>query len=365
MRSSFLLSEKNRVRTNMIVPVLVMSDIQFHSYKAHSRLVNGVNSRLLYQIEAWKKAVSIGVKHGCRLLLIPGDIFEVRGVIKPSVFNRVTELVIDALGKGFDIGVIPGNHDMEHLDAGESAIDSWDYLRSGSAVNATLCKVFKTAGVYALGGHRILGIPYVHDIEAFKAVFLELSAAEAPDITIIHQGIDNFNSDGAYPSTGLTAEWLEEHNSGITLCGHYHRPGLSRGGRVINVGALVQHRFSDEGSDRGCWVLHGGQVEFISIDSPRFVTIAAPGPVGPNCRGAIVRIRANQQKAADKLRKEAEATGALSVVVEIEKEFKPAHEKTVAISSPREMIGEYLDIVEKYKPYKEEIMELFGRICVH
>jgi hypothetical protein len=108
-------------------------------------------------------------------------------------------------------------------------------------------------------------------------------------------------------------------------------------------------------------------VEFISIDSPRFVTIAAPGPIEPNCRGAIVRIRirGNQQKVADELRKEAEAAGALSVVVEIEKEFKPAHEKTVAISSPREMIGEYLDIVEKYKPYKEEIMELFGRICVH
>ncbi len=358
----------------MSVPILILSDIQFHSYKAHSKIIDGVNSRLLQQMEAWRAAVRVGMEHGCGLMLIPGDVFEVRGSIKPSVFNRVTALVMDALSRGLSIAVIPGNHDMEHLDAGVSAVDSWDYLKAGSGDGAAVCRVFKVPGAWEAGGRKVLGIPYMNDVEAFKEVFARLSAAEKPDITMIHQGIDNFNWNGMYPFEGLTAEWLEENNPGIILSGHYHRPGRSTGGRVINVGALVQHRFSDEGSERGCWVLEDDDIRFFPIAGPRFITIAGSDHrigsdrigsdrIGSEYAGAFVRIRSKQAGEAEQLRKKAEAAGAVSVVVEIEKEFTTAHEKTITITSPRDMIREYLDMMPKYKPHKEDILELFNRIC--
>jgi len=345
-------------------PVLVVSDIQFHTYKAHSKLIDGVNSRLLDQINAWRQAVAVGLQEGCRLFLIPGDVFEVRGNIKPSVFNRVTALLMETMAQGFDVGIIAGNHDMEHFEAGESAIDSWSYLRTGSGADFKECTVFKRPGLHELGGYKVLGIPYIHDTDTFRETFKRLSELTLPEITMIHQGVDNFNSDGAYPVTGLTAEWLEAHNPGIILCGHYHRPGLSQGGRVVNVGALVQHRFSDEGSDRGCWIVSEESKRFVKIESPLFVTVNSRTHIGPDCRGAFVRIRATSSKEAETLRKQAEEEGALSVVVEIEKEFKTAHDKTISMTSPRKMLAEYLEMIEKYKDRKTKIIDLFDRVCL-
>jgi len=87
---------------------------------------------------------------------------------------------------------------------------------------------------------------------------------------MIHQGIDNFDPTGVL-KTGLTAKWLEDHSQALILCGHYHN--MMQAGRVINVGALVQHRASDEGQQRGCWVIGNAKdvasATFHSIEGPR------------------------------------------------------------------------------------------------
>jgi DNA repair exonuclease SbcCD nuclease subunit len=344
-------------------PVLVVSDIHFHAFKQHSKLIDGVNSRLLDQIRAWRQAVELGQARGCSLMLIAGDVFEVRGSIKPSVFNRVTSLVMETLARGFDIGVVPGNHDMESFGAGESATDSWDYLKD--SLSSRRCKVFKAPELVRMGGYKILGIPYCHDVKDFKETFGRLGRTLSPDITVIHQGLDNFNTDSSYPATGITAEWLEENNPGVILSGHYHNPGRSVGGRVINVGGLVQHRFSDEGRARGCWIISENSFEFITLDSPRFITIDASQTRRrlDDLYGNFVRIRAGKPGEAEDLRRRVEAAGALSVVVEIEREFKSAHERTVSLGAPREMLSEYLDIADRYKNRKDAILSLFDRIC--
>lgn len=345
-------------------PVLVVSDIHFHTYKAHSKLIDGVNSRLLQQIAAWKQAVALGLEHGCGLMLVCGDVFEVRGNIRPTVFNPVSALIVEALSSGLSIAVIPGNHDMENLGVGESSVDSWRYLRGSHRGRRKRCLVFREPSLHRIGGRKILGIPYMHDPSEFKETFASLSARFKPDITMIHQGVDNFNRNGEYPATGITAEWLEANNPGLTVVGHYHRPGMSESGRVLNAGALTQHRFSDEGSERGCWVLDGSKAQFIPIEGPKFITLGKDVPTGPECHGAFVRIRSKTQKDAESIRKKVEAAGALSVSVQIEREFKTSHEKTIAISTPRTMMSEYLDLVEKYHGRKDAIMDLFDKVCL-
>ncbi len=160
------------------------------------------------------------------------------------------------------------------------------------------------------------------------------------------------------------AKWLEENCHGLIVCGHYHAPGQT--GRVINVGALVQHNFGDEGSERGFWVLEdstgGAKSNFLRSTHPEFVTWN--GKTRPDPKGNFVRVKARNLKEADKQRQKATDLGALSVVVEIEKEFKTAHEKTIELSTPRKMLIDYLEIVDKHDHRKEAIIDLFDRVCL-
>lgn len=346
-------------------PILVISDVQFHNFKQHSTTVGGVNSRLLQQIGAWEDAIEIGLGAGCKMLVIPGDVFEIRGQIKPSVFNRVTQLIFEALHKGLDVVSIPGNHDMEHFEAGESAIDTWDllYVERFGGTPQRDSAVVREPRVIVMGGYRIAGIPYIHNVEKFKEVFKEIGGQE-PEITLIHQGVDDFDNTGTL-TTGLTAKWLEDHCPGRIICGHYHFP--MNKGRVLNPGALVQHRFSDEGSARGCWVVYDSldEPEFHRIKSPEFVTWRDHGATHlPKAENNFVRVITKSVREGEKIRKTAMDAGALSVIVQVEKEFKTAHEKTVAMGKPREMLGEYLDLEAKFNPHKAAILGLFDKVCL-
>ena len=344
-------------------PILTISDIQFHAYKQYSRLVGGRNSRLLDIQGAWEYAIDAAVSNDCGVILIPGDVFEIRGALKPSVFNQVTALMQDAIDRGFEIVAIPGNHDMEHYEGGDTAIDTWSFL-SPNITMENRCTVLKSADIIERGGYRIAGIPYIHDIEKFKKTFLDISESD-PDVTMIHQGVDDFDATGIL-KTGITAQWLADNNQGIILCGHYH--DAKRLGRVVNVGALVQHRHSDEGQERGAWVIPNVQdpdkIEFYPIQGPRFITVDSKAAINGNCKDSFVRVKAKNMKEAEKLKKLAADAGALGVSVQIEREFVTAHDKTVQLSTPRNMLGEYLDIVPKFGPKKAEILNLFDKVCL-
>lgn len=338
---------------------LAISDIHFHSFKQHSELVGGLNSRFIKQMEAFAMAIELAKARECRAILIPGDLFEVRGSIKPSIFNRVTLIIKKAIQEGLDVVLIPGNHDMEHFNHGDTSIDSWRNLAPNPVTGSRCCVIQKPGGVI-IADTVIVGIPYTHNVEEFKATFASMGDYH---IILIHQGIDDF-SEGTYPPSGLSVEWLNQHQKGIVLCGHYHNKGIAPG--VVNVGALMQHRASDEGQERGAWVIDTDDLEapeFIPVKSPEFVTVEHGFKAWKRVVGNFVRVRATSSKEADKLREKAIEHGAGSVVVQIEKEFKTAHEAAIAISKPRMMLQEFLAMSNKYKSKADKIMTLFDRVC--
>lgn len=345
-------------------PILAISDPQFHSYKAHSKVVGGANSRLVEIQTAWERAIEIGKRFDCGLIAVPGDVFEVRGALKPSVFNHVTQDIAATLEAGFDMVAIPGNHDMEHYVAGDSAIDTWSLLR-GNPSKGSRCEIITKPGVVEIAGYKVLGIPYINDTARFKDVFRQLNQEGDPDVILIHQGIDDFDPTGSI-TTGLSVKWLEEESKALILAGHYHN--VMRSGRVINVGALVQHRASDEGQRRGCWVIedveHPGDAVFHPIDGPRFLTVTGKNGINGGCKDAFVVVKAKSIKDGEKLKKLAEDAGAASVTVQVEKVFVPAHTQTIQISTPHKMLGDYLDIAPHMTPHKGDIMNLFQKVCI-
>ena len=339
--------------------ILLLGDPQFHNYKAHSTLIEGVNSRLLNIEQAWQDAIEQGVKSGCDLALVCGDIFEVRGSIRPSVYNRVFGLM-QYMASQMRVVMIAGNHDMEHYRGGDTAIDAFGAIHGITVLKPPYGHEFR-------GGTRIFGIPYVHRIDEFKAIYEKLCSDERPDIIMIHQGIDDFDLTGHIPETGVTVEYLNEHKpeDAWVFSGHYHTHKVD--GRIVMVGAPVQHMFSDEGQLRGYMIFdpEADRVRFHELSAPEFVTITSKKQL-PAAKGNFVRIQAKRLADANRLAAGAKDAGALSVVARVEKTFATAHEKTIKVSSNvRKMLTDYIEIMgDRYDGRGPAILKKFEEICL-
>jgi len=332
--------------------ILITSDWHFNNYKAHSRLIDGVNSRLLDLINAFKESVKIGKENGCEAHFICGDIFHVRGNIKPSVYNTVADLFA-TMAKELPIYMISGNHDLEDF---KSTIGDAIYTL-GKLDNVHLINYERVN----LGGLTIAGVPYIHNIEKFKA---EAQNFRDVDILLIHEGIDDLRTKEGIPETHLTKEFFKDFNFVIT--GHYHNPNFIDG--ILQAGSPIQLSFGEEGQDKGCWVLDTDnyKVRFYKLHYPEFITIT-PASLKDikeeQCNGKIVRITAKDNKKLEKYVERALELGAISVKGVFEKEYKHTYSKTIKITTPEQMIAEYIDITGKYKDIKDDILNVFAEIC--
>jgi len=270
------------------------------------------------------------------------------------VHHRLTEM-----SKVCPVILSIGNHDMEDSTLGASSIDTFDAI----------------PGVYVMGGTagysmleirdmRILGVQYFHKTEDFKRAF-EAGLAEYPnpDVVMMHQGIDDFNGTGM-PDTKLTCEYIKSKTDAWVLCGHYHFP--NRNGKIINVGAPLQHTFGDEGSERGCWTIDtDGGAKFYPLNvTPKFKTIRDKGDI-KDVAGCFVRIIAKTLRSANALQKAAEDAGALFSKAVIDKEYTTAHAATVkATSDPKMMIGDFCKLVPRLEPHTDKIVAMWERVCL-
>lgn len=342
-------------------PYLVISDLHAHNYKDHSTILpDGRNSRLVDILRCLGQALELAKARGCRFVLVTGDIFHTRGAVRPSVVLDVRKALMKFIEAGMSVFVIPGNHDLENYRHGASSTDmignysdGWNELFVAPAGEATLRE---------FAGHGIMLVPYIHDIDEFKKEFESGVKKWKPSIVAMHQGIDDFAGEG-YGETTITAKYLEAHTAAHVFSGHYHTPG--RYHNVVSVGAPLHHTFGDEGDKRGCWtVSEEGVIEFHQLRFPKFVTIRDGDD--PVCGvGNIARIVTGSAKSAEKVTAALKSMGAVSIVARIEKEYKTAHEKGIALATPEKMLADYIDIkggtlAEK----KDELLLAFRNICL-
>ncbi len=342
--------------------VLLISDLHFHNYKAHSEVVDGINSRLLDIAGAVKAAFKIAQENGCSLCIIAGDIFHVRGSIRPSTLTFVAGL-FEELAAEIPILIIPGNHDMEEYSGGATAIDTLCYIDGIDVITEAVAFDIKS-------DLKIIAIPYVHNIKDFEDTFKELSAKWATEdtVTIMHQGIDldgapSFLSDG-----GVSAGWLESVNPGSIFSGHYHDPTTDVDARAINIGAPCQLTFGDVGCERGCYIFDSKtkKKQFFSLleFAPKFIDVSADTKKMDNVTGNFIRIHSASKAEASKIHAKIKKAGAKSWTVVLEKEFKTAHEVAISVDKPARMLVDYIDLQEKYKPFKTEILKLYNEVCI-
>lgn len=312
--------------------IAILSDPHFHNYKQHSSLIGGVNSRLLDISKAVEEAFRMASDLGCKHMLIPGDIFHVRGTIKTGVLSHVLKLFNGPIAwYGMEILMIPGNHDMEDFNGGPHALEPLSFI-SG-------CYIGNGAGG-SFADRLVVAIPYQPTTALFESEYERLDAHKA-DLVMIHQGIDEARPTLNMPETGISAAQFKQ----TVVAGHYHLPKLM--GNVLSVGAPIQHSFGDEGQDRGFWVLDGDEFEFHKLTYPEFLTIPIDKIRDVDISNKIVKIKMNDERQLDDIK--SLLTDTYSYCVEVEKKFVSRHEEQIKISSPIEMLSQYIRVTGKYQ----------------
>lgn len=338
---------------------LLVSDLHIHNYKNHAKWVDGVNSRMLDCLNALDAAFEIGKEQGCNAAIIAGDIFHVRGYIRPSVFAKVYDR-ITKYSQMMPVFMVSGNHDLESFSAAESAL-----YALGGVKGCYGSHILDGSTHTNLQGDLMAGIPYTHDIGEFKE---KLYANKGANVIICHQGVDEFRPTANIPETSLTVDAFEGV-ADLIVCGHYHIPKKRIVGMntVISPGAPLQHHFGDEGQERGCWVVSNEGAEFFALHcTPKFKTYTMHDAVQPNSQGEfgghIIRLRGDDSYQLNQIKQTILDYGAHDVVVDLDKEFTTTHEKQLTIGSARSMLVEYIDMMDKYKSHKQELLNEFDKL---
>jgi DNA repair exonuclease SbcCD nuclease subunit len=343
-------------------PLIAISDIHYHPYKAHSHIMpNGMNSRLHQILETVDTIIDKAVEIDAEAILIAGDLFHVRGQVKPSVLNTVVKQICRAIFEGISVVIIPGNHDMEDWLGENTAVDFLSEI-ADTDPDVGGCYVLKDCPVH-IGEWSIYGIPYCSKTDDFLKKFNHAKKGNY-DVIMIHQGIDTFKPNEGIPDSGITAKDLDCKS--WVIAGHYHNPFISN--KVIQCGAPIHHNFGDAGRDSGYWVIKNEEeAEFHKLDNLRFAyfceeAIPHVDEYGglDNC---IVKVQADSMAKAKELKEWVEKNYKPEVVLlDIQKEFKKSRKKTIKMSTPEKMIQEYIKSDKELKPHLKELLRVYSEL---
>ena len=354
----------------------VFSDVHCHNYKEHSTIDEGVNSRLKICVNSIKRVGADCYERGIKTAFMCGDMFHVRGQIRPSVLNEVVDaLKFVTKSCGVDLYMIPGNHDLENYREGGSSIDALDLIDGVTVIKEPDVIYTREENL------MVLGIPYMHGAEQFKDCYENMLAMHpAVDVVLMHQYIDDFIP-SVIGKTGISACWLASKikNGGVVFSGHYHERNYAVTGDnvVFNVGALLPQKFGDSGSYGHVilqYALGDGFVDVpptvVETIAPKFITInATPSKTDKSISGNYIRIITDTPVKAEKIKERCLELGAYSVVAQIIRpEYMAKEDKrpVISISSTESMIKEYLRSESCIVPVdvRSKVYDLFQKICV-
>jgi len=263
-----------------VAGIVVASDTHFSNRKQFGKTVTtpvwkGCNSRFHYIGYAFQLAFQYALKHDCEAIVVPGDIFHERGLLKVPVYNAVYE-IFDLISNQSKVKLIimPGNHDMVDVRAMYGA----EGLHSLFAMNAMTIVADRPSHI-PLDDFDLYMVPFSPDpkevVSNAKTIFRAQNNQLRPAILFLHHSIT-----GA--ETG-PSNWKMPHELNpddlklgfdLVISGHYHKHQVLPND-IIYAGALLQHDFGERNYTPG-WlhVLPDGtwsQIE--NTVSPRFMEI--------------------------------------------------------------------------------------------
>ena len=282
-------------------PYGIISDVHLHNWSAYSGSTSrGLNSRLQEILNEISRAANTVLGAGGKDLIITGDLFHTRGVIKPSVFNPALELFKKLIEMGLKIHTFDGNHDME-----------------AKVVDEMQSSLY---GLASLDGFNIFYEPTVVDN---KFLFVPYTENYQEVLELATKGTKLFTNLTLFCHVGMSG--VLPGNLGHTLhpadfdtldlkyvfSGHFHNH-VSFNSRIYSVGALTHQTWGDVGSLAGFVIVREDEVKHYETKAPKFVDFGPDAPLAGN----YVRIRDLEltQNEADDLVALIKGEGALAVL---------------------------------------------------
>ena len=288
----------------------LLSDLHFHDWSQFSGVTeSGVNKRLSIIKREVTRAVTTLRAAGGDQMLIAGDIFHVRGKIKPSVMNPVLELFEGITAAGIDVTAIPGNHDLENVESDGLG----NAIRALEGVGVAVCDE------PTMIDERVLMVPWCSTLAGLKKRIADYT--KGLDCSwldcIIHAPLDGVI--WGIPDHGLSVAEIAAWGFKRVFAGHYHHHiDLGRG--VYSIGAVAHQTWSDVGTKAG-FLMVGDDVTWHPSEAPYFVEVTGDeeddADITEKVRGNYARVKLNDASEADirQVREELEGMGALGAIV--------------------------------------------------
>lgn len=258
--------------------VVFFSDLHAHIFEDFSKPdPEFVTDRFRDKIRTLQRVFEIARENNA-IVLFGGDLFHKRGTLEDVVFNNVFKVIAD--NNDIPTYLLRGNHDSKNnTTESEHWLETFKYLPHVTVMDRP--EVFTNTNY----GVRIFAIPYSDDTEYLKKKIVEF-AEQAKEqsywnILTAHIGVDgsevgrySHRLEGAFKLGDLFPDVFD-----YVCLGHYHkRQFLGRLDNVFYAGNTIQDTFSDEGQDKGVFLLdlEGNtpkKPEFIPIPNKKFITL--------------------------------------------------------------------------------------------
>lgn len=233
--------------------LLLISDTQFSEQPNLSRpTATGIPSRLVDQVECFRWAVRVGLKHACDTFVVLGDIYDSRTAVPVSVLDQVGECFNEA-SQAFDrVIALVGNHDSAMRRPGVNSLRPLTGMASVISESMVI--------------DELAFVPWYEDDEAFDLALGKVAASKTAKFLFAHVMVE-----GAVPAdVGRSASLLRPSRWERIFLGDVHEP-VKLPPNIQYVGAPMQHHFGDAGGRRGVWVFDGRRADFVeNTNSPRF-----------------------------------------------------------------------------------------------
>jgi DNA repair exonuclease SbcCD nuclease subunit len=329
----------------MTQPYAVVADIHAHDWSAFATVhPNGMNSRLKIILDELERAGDELLARGGQLMTIDGDVFHARGKIDPEVFNPTQACLARMAGKGIEIVIIPGNHDLKGSSTTElgSAVQTLAEIDGVSIANEPV--------VIQHRGRLLAFVPWCATLKELREKVAELKAdvrLKVSEIDLhIHAGIDGVLA--GVRDHGLSAKEVDGWGFKRVFAGHYHNFKELVPGRVISIGATTHQTFSDIGAKAGFLLVHPNKVEWRASHAPSFVELTPdiePEDYQIVVDGNYVRVRSMKLSDSEiiKFRKELMEMGARAVTFQVAREVATARAPVAKASTLEESVGKFVD----------------------